>query len=99
MPRSARSAAPAPPPNRIKDPFATIQEPLKTKDASVGADAEKSIPDFTGMTARSILRIANERSLRLEITGSGKAVSQRPLPGGISPQGNKVVKVHLEGPA
>ncbi len=95
---AGKQARPEIPADRTKDPLTTAKESLRTKDAVVAGDNEKIVPNFTGMTARLILRIANERSLRLEITGSGKAVSQTPLPGGMIPS-NKGVKVYLEGPA
>ena len=39
------------------------------------------VPDFTGKTVRSVLTAAKERSFEVSIIGSGRAVSQRPLPG------------------
>lgn len=40
-----------------------------------------SMPDFSGKTVRSVLRLAREVPLEMKIVGSGKAVYQRPLPG------------------
>ncbi|MBI3399355.1 MAG: penicillin-binding protein [Deltaproteobacteria bacterium] len=39
------------------------------------------IPDFSGKTVRSVLRLAREIPLEVKIVGSGKAVHQKPLPG------------------
>lgn len=44
-----------------------------------------AVPDFSGKTIRSVLRMAAERSLEVEVKGSGQAVSQRPAPGSALP--------------
>jgi len=41
------------------------------------------MPDLRGMSIRQVLRVADERSLEVEIVGSGCAVSQSPPPGRI----------------
>ncbi len=42
---------------------------------------ESTMPDFTGMTMRDVLRIAGEMDMDLRLTGSGWVVSQKPVPG------------------
>ncbi len=39
------------------------------------------MPDLRGKTIRSVLRVLREIPIELRISGSGKAVSQKPLPG------------------
>jgi len=40
-----------------------------------------SVPDFSGLSMRRVLTMARERSLSLQIEGTGKAVLQEPKPG------------------
>ncbi len=40
-----------------------------------------AVPDFSGKTIRTVLKMAAERSLTVEVKGSGQAVSQKPAPG------------------
>lgn len=49
-------------------------------------DSPMSVPDFTGKTMRTVLRMARQRSLDVEVLGSGRAASQRPAPGGRAPE-------------
>jgi len=42
---------------------------------------ESTMPDFTGMAMRDVLRIAGEMDMNLRLTGSGWVVSQKPAPG------------------
>ena len=42
---------------------------------------ESTMPDFTGMTMRDVLRIAGEMDMNLRLAGSGWVVSQKPAPG------------------
>jgi len=39
------------------------------------------IPDFTGMSMREVLKLAQSREIEVRIAGSGWAVSQKPAPG------------------
>ncbi|MBN2569256.1 MAG: transpeptidase family protein [Deltaproteobacteria bacterium] len=39
------------------------------------------VPNFTGMSVREVLNICRERGIDAEISGTGWAVSQKPLPG------------------
>lgn len=56
-----------------------------------GMDRPMAVPDFTGKTVRSAIRLAKERSFEVDIIGSGKAVSQKPGPGASIPEGGPVV--------
>ncbi|MDP2689730.1 MAG: penicillin-binding transpeptidase domain-containing protein, partial [Deltaproteobacteria bacterium] len=61
-----------------------VKGPAAGNDAGREKDAERyrnAVPDFSGKTIRAVLRLAAERSLDVEIKGSGRAVSQRPAPG------------------
>ena len=40
-----------------------------------------AVPDFSGKTMRAVLKMAAERSLDVDVIGSGLAVSQKPAPG------------------
>ncbi len=60
----------------------------ETKDDGAPLDG---VPDFTGKTVRNVLSAAKERSLEVNIIGSGRAVSQRPAPGSGVPKGAPVV--------
>jgi cell division protein FtsI (penicillin-binding protein 3) len=50
-----------------------------------------AVPDFTGKTVRSVLRMAKGRSFDVNVMGSGKAVSQKPAPGRNLPTKGPVV--------
>ncbi|TAN60091.1 PASTA domain-containing protein [bacterium] len=51
---------------------------------------EKGVPDFTGKTVRNVIKIAKEKSLDVNVTGSGKAVLQKPGPGKAVPADGRV---------
>ncbi|MBI5586913.1 MAG: PASTA domain-containing protein [Deltaproteobacteria bacterium] len=62
--------------------------------AKAGSDEEfgpAAVPDFTGKTVRSVLRMAKGRSFDVNVMGSGKAVSQKPAPGQNLPTKGPVV--------
>lgn len=42
---------------------------------------EDTMPDFRGMTLRSVLKIAGEKRIEIRVAGSGWAVAQDPAPG------------------
>jgi len=42
-----------------------------------------NIPNFSGLSIRDVLRMAEELDLTIEIAGSGKATGQYPPPGNI----------------
>jgi cell division protein FtsI (penicillin-binding protein 3) len=48
------------------------------------------VPDFTGRTVRTALRMAKEGAFEVEVHGSGKAVSQRPEAGSGVPRNGRV---------
>ncbi|MBI5237179.1 MAG: PASTA domain-containing protein [Deltaproteobacteria bacterium] len=50
-----------------------------------------AVPDFTGKTVRAVLRLAKGRSFDVDIMGSGRAVSQKPVPGSNVPAKGPVV--------
>ncbi|MBI5345359.1 MAG: PASTA domain-containing protein, partial [Deltaproteobacteria bacterium] len=50
-----------------------------------------STPDFSGKTVRTVLSMARDRSINIEIVGSGKAVAQRPSSGRSIPANGQVV--------
>ncbi|MBI5561850.1 MAG: penicillin-binding protein [Deltaproteobacteria bacterium] len=54
---------------------------LNVMDAVSGNAQPPSVPDFTGATVRTALRLANQRAIDVEIRGSGMAVAQKPPPG------------------
>ncbi len=59
-------------------------------------DAEQSlnaVPDFSGKTMRAVLRMAAQRSLEVEVKGSGMAVSQSPAPGSAIPRTKRAAVV------
>jgi len=66
----------------------TVQA-LAASPSAAGSDREKAgsdrfrnaVPDFSGKTIRAVLKMASERSMTVEVKGSGQAVSQRPAPG------------------
>lgn len=56
-------------------------EPLDAARKTDGERFKNAVPDFSGKTVRTVLRMAMDKSLDVEIKGSGLAVSQRPAPG------------------
>ncbi len=78
-------------------PSGRVVEARLSNKASVrhgtAVDHPERIPDFRGKTIRSVLRIAGERSLDVDIRGSGRAVSQSPSPGGPIPEKGGVTVV------
>jgi len=39
------------------------------------------MPDLRGLSMRTVMKIVQERALRITVVGTGRAVSQEPLPG------------------
>jgi hypothetical protein len=52
--------------------------------------SEKGVPDFIGKTVRNVIKIAKEKSLDVNVMGSGKAVLQKPGPGKAAPTDGRV---------
>lgn len=74
----------------IASAVASIQ--LQKEAAPEEDDAHPmAVPDFTGKTVRAVLKTAKKRSFEVEINGSGRAVSQKPLPGQNIPSKGPVV--------
>ena len=63
-----------------------INEDVLAEAAPVCAGA----PDFTGKTVRAVLKMAQEKSIEVEIAGSGKAISQSLAPGRGNPSSARV---------
>jgi cell division protein FtsI (penicillin-binding protein 3) len=70
---------PAPAPLPVPDPEEPVPD-IEILDDSPQPDLI-TIPDFTGMSVAQALTAARERGLRLEISGTGRAVEQFPPPG------------------
>jgi cell division protein FtsI (penicillin-binding protein 3) len=73
----------------------TLQSPVvKIEEAAALADVEavlgKSVPDFTGKTMRAVLRSASASGMEVDLSGSGRAVWQKPGPGAAMPKGRPV---------
>jgi cell division protein FtsI (penicillin-binding protein 3) len=53
------------------------------RSETVGSEtgASMTVPDFKSKTMRMVLRMADERSLEVDLRGSGRAVKQSPRPG------------------
>jgi cell division protein FtsI (penicillin-binding protein 3) len=50
-------------------------------DETVDGEADREIPDFTGMSMGEVLDLARRLRLPVELSGSGRAISQSPGPG------------------
>jgi cell division protein FtsI (penicillin-binding protein 3) len=50
-------------------------------DEDAGGEAGREIPDFTGMSIGEALELARRLRLPVEVSGSGRAISQSPGPG------------------
>ncbi len=84
-----------------------MEVPARTGSVTASADrkgsssmevAEKStsIPDFTGLTMRSALRLALDNSLDVDFVGSGWATEQSPEAGRSRPEDGRVMVVFRE---
>lgn len=61
-----------------------VVSPVSAESESVIEGEElrpMSVPDFSGKTVRTVLRMARGRAFEVEVVGSGKAVSQKPQAG------------------
>lgn len=56
-------------------------EPVGTETEALTSESPMSVPDFSGMTVRTVLKMARDRAIEVEINGSGSAYAQRPAPG------------------
>ena len=58
--------------------------PAYFKEASLPEqNVPNSMPDFSGLSMRDVIKAAEELYLTIEISGSGKAIVQHPLPGNL----------------
>jgi len=55
-----------------------------------GRSSVPMMPDFTGASVRTAVRMANRNALDVEVKGSGRAVAQRPAPGAAPTSGTQV---------
>lgn len=75
--------APAPPVSGM-----TAHNPAQS-GVSAGP-APSGVPDFAGKTVRTVIRLARDKSLDVNVIGSGRAVYQKPGPGKPPPSGGAV---------
>ena len=71
------------PPHRTSNDTAAIN-PAHFKQASLTIEKQRTvptIPDFSGLTMKDVRTRAAQLDLTIEISGSGKAIAQDPLPG------------------
>jgi cell division protein FtsI (penicillin-binding protein 3) len=68
-------------PNRLQ--LVEADKSLVESVTEVGMDDDASMPDFKGLTIREALRRAKSRSIELQVSGNGWAVSQAPGPGSV----------------
>jgi cell division protein FtsI (penicillin-binding protein 3) len=60
------------------------REPKRAKATSPPLQPQpcaECVPDFTGLSMRRVLQMAKEHEFMVHVEGSGKAVTQKPLPG------------------
>ena len=74
----------------VFEPQKTNDLQLVTADKALAADMiadqmddDSRMPDFKGLTIREALKQAKARSIELQVSGSGWAVSQTPVPGSV----------------
>lgn len=68
-------------------PLPDLGTPLSTASLEVWGPR---VPDFSGKTVRRVLQESAELGLPVEVTGSGVARAQAPLPGEILPRGERI---------
>lgn len=68
-----------------------VQADWAADKAGAGVLDPSGVPDFTGKTVRAVLKAARERSIDVNVIGSGRAVSQRPAPGQALPRKGPVI--------
>jgi len=102
-PPSAPDTPPAPP------PAATVVATRRPAAADVLSPAQRAalgsttapagarifVPDLRGRTLREVRRITAARGIRLDVLGSGQAVSQMPDPGSVIDPRRERVRVHF----
>jgi membrane peptidoglycan carboxypeptidase len=79
-----------PPPVRADSPV-SAGEPVADRRPFLNSSLTgRQVPDFRGMTLRSVLEESAARGLQLEVSGSGLARGQEPAPGAVLPPGERV---------
>jgi cell division protein FtsI (penicillin-binding protein 3) len=79
-----------PPPVRADSPVSAGEPTSDRRPFFNSVLAGPKVPDFRGMTLRSVLEESAARGLELEVSGSGLARNQEPAPGTILPPGEHV---------
>ncbi len=85
-PLTVKAATPPSPPYTRGGTGGSVNEDVLAEAAPVGP----GVPDFTGKTVRAVLKMAQEKSIEVEIAGSGKAISQSLAPGRGNPSSARV---------
>ncbi|MEK7679098.1 MAG: PASTA domain-containing protein, partial [Deltaproteobacteria bacterium] len=83
---TVKAATPPAPPYTRGGSGGLAHEDVLVEAAPVGP----GVPDFTGKTVRAVLKLAQEKSIEVEIAGSGKAISQSLTPGRSIPSSARV---------
>ncbi|PKN17568.1 MAG: penicillin-binding protein [Deltaproteobacteria bacterium HGW-Deltaproteobacteria-6] len=68
-------------PNQLR--LVEADKSLAEDITAAGMDDDASMPDFTGLTIREALKRAKSRSIELQVSGNGWAVSQAPGAGSV----------------
>jgi len=68
-------------PNNLQ--WVEADKSLAESITAAGMDDDASMPDFAGLTIREALKRAKSRSIELQVSGNGWAVSQAPSPGSV----------------
>ena len=82
------AAAPVAPP-AAKQPQATGQTVIK--QVSVSTAKQLKVPSLVGLPVRKVIEVASASGLDVQITGSGSAREQAPLPGTMVAPGTQIV--------
>ena len=68
----------------LTQPVPVAEEPGAASAAPAprpGPTSRSVMPDLRGLSMRTVMKIVQERALRITVVGTGRAVSQEPLPG------------------
>jgi len=94
-PRAAALAAAPAPPARLVAAASDAPAPPEVSLARIGGRV--LLPDFRGLTRRQVERATAGSPLAMELSGSGRAVSQDPPPGTVVGERGARVRVRFEG--
>jgi hypothetical protein len=88
---ATRSVSSVTPPPVRADSLVSEGEPVSDRRPFLdSALTGPRMPDFRGMTLRSVLEESAARGWQLEVSGSGLARGQEPAPGAVLPPGERV---------